>query len=836
MEIRLRRSKLAMQPSPDVGAATPDTSPHLASASIEHIARFVAEDMAGLIGYWTRDLVCAFANRAYADWLGHSPETLRGCRLPDRFPAIYEKNRELVAAVLAGKPQRFEQTLTRIDGRSFVLWTQYVPDIVDGVVAGFVVLGTDLTAMRRAEAAHRQSEARFSSAFLDAPIGMAIVGLDGRWLQVNQAVCDLLGYDERELRTRTFQEITHPDDLAANLCLLQRLLAGELPRYQIEKRYLHRSGATVHTLLGVSLIRDENGAPDYCLSQIVDLTARRRSEARDATRRDAMTLIATGAPLETVLTTIVRGIEAEVAGSLCSVLLLDATRQRLRLGAAPSLPAWYNEAIDGVEIGPCVGSCGTAAYTGEMVIVGDIATSPLWVGWRDLAARAQLVSCWSYPIRDRQGDVLGTFAMYSKNVHLPSEDDETTIRVTADLASVAIERRRAEEATIASQKRYEDLVQSVQGIVWEADATTLEFSFVSAEAERLLGYPRAMWLEDPTFWESHLHPDDHEHALRFCRAATAAGLGHRFEYRMRTADGRYLWLEDTVSVIAVSDGRTLLRGVLIDITDRKAAEARIHELNATLELRIHERTAQLSASNGELRAFSYAVSHDLRAPLRRLEAWSTALAEESGPLLDERGHHHLGRIQSEAKLMGGLIDDLLRLSRVTQSELLRRVVDLTALARTIVARLAEAHPERAVTLTVAPSMTAEADPGLIGAALTNLLENAWKFTSLRSLAHIEVGHYEREGQTIFYVKDDGAGFDPRYADSLFRPFRRLHKTSEFPGSGIGLATVQRVITRHGGEVWAEGVEGHGATVFFTLPPPPEPAPARDSALPGVLLR
>ena len=217
-----------------------------------------------------------------------------------------------------------------------------------------------------------------------------------------------------------------------------------------------------------------------------------------------------------------------------------------------------------------------------------------------------------------------------------------------------------------------------------------------------------------------------------------------------------------------------------------------------------------------MESFAYSVSHDLRAPLRGIDGWSLALVEDFGAQLDEEARHYLGRVRSEAQRMGQLIDDLLRLSRVTRAALDRDSVDLTAMARSIADNLREIHADRQIEFAVQPGLTAYGDARLLEVVLTNLLNNAAKFTGKQAEARIEVGRTENGGKPAFYVRDNGAGFDMAYARSLFGPFQRLHRSSEFPGTGIGLATVQRIVHRHGGRVWAEAQVGRGATFYFTL--------------------
>jgi PAS domain S-box-containing protein len=260
------------------------------------------------------------------------------------------------------------------------------------------------------------------------------------------------------------------------------------------------------------------------------------------------------------------------------------------------------------------------------------------------------------------------------------------------------------------------------------------------------------------------------------------------------------------------------RGLTLEITERKRVQAAIHQLNASLEQRVLDRTAELEAANREMEAFSYSVSHDLRAPLRAMDGFSLALAEDYAGQLDERAQNYLQFIRTGSQRMAELIDDLLNLSHLSRETMHRERVDLTAMAQEVGAELQHANPGRTVELVVAPSLAADADARMLQVVLRNLLGNAWKFTGKREGAKIEVGGTlpPAPGPPVIFVRDNGAGFDPAYADKLFGAFQRLHSTQEFEGNGIGLALVQRIIRRHGGRVWAEGAVGRGATFYFTL--------------------
>ena len=263
------------------------------------------------------------------------------------------------------------------------------------------------------------------------------------------------------------------------------------------------------------------------------------------------------------------------------------------------------------------------------------------------------------------------------------------------------------------------------------------------------------------------------------------------------------------------DGGTLARVIRYAIA-RERAEQQIRELNEDLEHRVKVRTAELEAANTELEAFCYSVSHDLRAPLRHIDGFSRILQESCGPELNEENRRHLDRICAAAQLMGRLIDDLLKLSRVGRQVLALQSVPLRSIVDRLVADLASETEDRRIEWRIGDLPTSICDPGLIQQVFANLIGNAVKYTRKRPAATIEIGHVVAQGLVVFFVRDNGAGFDMRHAEKLFGAFQRLHDDREFEGAGIGLATVQRIIHRHGGKIWAEAQVDKGATFYFTL--------------------
>jgi signal transduction histidine kinase len=253
-----------------------------------------------------------------------------------------------------------------------------------------------------------------------------------------------------------------------------------------------------------------------------------------------------------------------------------------------------------------------------------------------------------------------------------------------------------------------------------------------------------------------------------------------------------------------------------EITERQIAQVEIKKLNAELEQRVMERTVKLKETIDELESFSYSVSHDLRAPLRSIDGFSLALLEDYPEKLDEQGKDYLNRVRAASQRMAELIDDMLKLSRVTRGAMKCESVDLSDLARSVADELRKTEPERGVEFIIQDGLTVRGDPQLLRVVLVNLFGNAWKFTSQQEKARIEFGISATDGKKEYFVRDNGAGFDMTYVDKLFIPFQRLHAYSEFSGTGIGLSIVQRIIRRHGGDISAEGALGRGAAIYFTL--------------------
>jgi PAS domain S-box-containing protein len=728
------------------------------------------------------------------------------------------------------------------------------------------------------------------------------------------------------------------------------------------------------------------GPVQFLLGISEAVSGRRRAERALEWQRRFFEQLATGAPLGDLLDILTKTVESQIAGGLCSILILDEEQRHLHHGAAPLLPQAYVQAIDGAAIGPNAGSCGAAAYRGELVIVDNIASDPLWAEYRDIALAHGLRACWSAPFCDSQGRVLGALAVYYRAPRPPSDADIEEIKQAAYLAAVAVERTRVEAALRSSEQRYRLVSRATNDVIWDWDIINGRLEWNEC-AQTLFGYTADQVGAYPLWWDEHLHPDDRERASAGVLAVIESG--QQFwsgEYRFRRADQTYAHVLDRGYVIRDDHGAPLrMIGAMQDITERYRAEQALREreeaardfqerlktlhslsieLSAAnsfddlcrlavelgrdrlgfdrlalwfldedprymlgsfgtdesgqtrdersvrklvdaadlasdtyygnlqgyfqdqvnlynykhevvgqgwnaiaplwdcdrvigyisadnllgklpvspyqmellmlygstlghlfvrkrteldLERHIAERTTQLEAANKELEAFSYSVSHDLRAPLRHIDGFARLLAQREGDRLDPTSARYLRVIGEAARKMGQLIDDLLAFSRMSRTEMQMLPVDLGQVVGDVRHDLAPMAEGRSIEWRIEPLPVICGDPAMINVVLSNLLSNAVKYTAPRERARIAVGAAAEDAdEVVISVSDNGVGFDMAYAHKLFGVFQRLHRDEEFEGTGIGLATVRRIISRHGGRVWAVAAPEGGATFYMTL--------------------
>lgn len=393
--------------------------------------------------------------------------------------------------------------------------------------------------------------------------------------------------------------------------------------------------------------------------------------------------------------------------------------------------------------------------------------------------------------------------------------DETT-RLNESLKREIEGHQQTEEALRESEERFRLMIEGLHDYAIFVIDPEGNVATWNAGAERMKGYS-ADEIIGKHF--SIFYTDENRASGKPSQVlATAAKEGRYAEegWRMRK-DGSVFWASVTVAAMHNTAGELIgFAKITRDVTERKQAEEEVRKLNAELEQRVQERTAELQASNRELQTFSYSIMHDLRTPLRAIGGFSDALLRHYSSSFDDKGQDYLRRIGAAAQKMSRIIDDIHDLLRATRAKVHRQDVDMSVMAEEILENLKKSQPERKSDIKIEPGLIVNADPGLLRAALEHLLGNAWKFTSEREVTYVELASIKQNGNRVYLVRDNGAGFNPAYAGKLFEPFQRLHNESDFPGTGIGLALVQRILSRHGGHIWAESEIDKGATFYFTL--------------------
>jgi PAS domain S-box-containing protein len=377
------------------------------------------------------------------------------------------------------------------------------------------------------------------------------------------------------------------------------------------------------------------------------------------------------------------------------------------------------------------------------------------------------------------------------------------------------ERKQAIEALQESEERFRHMADTAPVLIWMSGPDKLCNYFNKGWLD-FTG--RTMEQELGNGWVQGVHPGDLQHCLDTYMKAFDARQDFKMEYRLRHFDGEYRWIFDMGVPRFTPDGSFLgYIGSCMDISDRKQAEAEIQQLNESLEQRVKERTAQLEAANKELESFSYSVSHDLRAPFRHISGFVDLLQKQASANLDDTSRRYLKLIAESAKNAGKLVDDLLAFSRMGRTEMRYTTINLELLVREVRRDIEMETNGRVINWQIQELPQVSGDPSMLRLVLGNLIANAVKYTQKRAEAEIEIGSTSDESEFVFFVRDNGVGFDMRYVHKLFGVFQRLHSVEQFEGTGIGLANVRRIIHRHGGRTWAEGVVDSGATFYFSLP-------------------
>jgi PAS domain S-box-containing protein len=380
------------------------------------------------------------------------------------------------------------------------------------------------------------------------------------------------------------------------------------------------------------------------------------------------------------------------------------------------------------------------------------------------------------------------------------------------------ERKQADFALIESEEKYRRLAENARDTIYRMSLTDGSYEYISQAAYSMFGYNPEEFYSNPLLFQQMIHPDWRRYFEEQKTNLLKGEMPPTYEYQIIHKSGEVRWLNQRNILVTDGEGKPhAIEGIVTDITERKLAEEEIRRFSRELESRVKERTAELESTNRELEAFSYSVSHDLRAPLRHIDGFLELLQKGSESVLNEHCKHYMTTISESSRRMGILIDDLLSFSRMGRVEMSKMQLDLATLIKDIIREFESDMAGRNIHWNITKLPVITGDRALLRTVLINLISNALKFTRPREQTEIEIGCINSQVENIIFIRDNGVGYDPKYKEKLFNVFQRLHHTDEFEGTGIGLANVRRIINRHGGRTWAEGNVDHGATFYFSIP-------------------
>lgn len=693
--------------------------------------------------------------------IGQTVETL----VPERFRPHHPEYRTGFFAAPQARPMGAGRDLygRHKDGREIPVEIGLNPM---ATAEGTFVLASiiDITERKRAEE-------RFRQVIEGSPIGKLMIDREGRINLVNAQIEKSFGYSRDELLGQPIEMLVPERFRAAHPAYRKGFIANPVTRPMGAGRDLYglrKDGSEFPVEIGLNPLETEQGV--MVLGTIVDITERKQAEEK--LRRSQEQL-------------------AGIIGSAMDAIITVDDEQRIVL---------FNAAAERMFLYPAEDALG----------------QPLdrFIPERFRPVHQEHIQNFgrTHVTRRSMGALGALFGLRADGEEFPIEASISQIvsdgrKLYTVILRDITERKRAEEA-LKEQARILDLAPV---LIRDLNGRIL---FWNAGSEQMYGWKQDEALEKTTH---SLLQTEFPRPIEEIKARLYAHGHWEGELIHTRRDGERIVVASHWVLHRDEQGKPkAILEVNNDITERRRAEEEVRRLNAELEQRVEERTAQLQAANKELEAFSYSVSHDLRAPLRHINGFSQALLEDYADKLDEEGKSYLREVRGASQEMAQLIDDVLQLARVTRSEMRREAVNLSYLANEVMAELRKREPQREVTIKIEKGLTTRGDKRLLKIVLMNLLGNAWKFTSKREHAEITFGREQKDGESFYYVRDNGAGFEMAYADKLFGAFRRLHTADEFEGTGIGLATVQRIITRHGGRVWAEGKVNEGATFYFTL--------------------
>ena len=803
------------------------------------------------IGYWDLDLVTHVATRS----LMH--DQIFGYNTPPEWSYeiflthVHPDDRAHVDKLFKEGVETktlwdFECRIIHLDGEMRWIWGHgNVFTNAAGEAVRMLGMVSDISLRKSAEKALQESEERLRLALDAAHMGTFDWDVPHNRITWSRWHEELWGFQPGEFdgTYKAFSARVHPDDLPGIDAEVARCIAAHEP-FVREFRVVWPDGSTHWIASHGEFTFDADGKASRMHGVVREITALKRAEILLGGEKKVLEMMAEGAPLRVILETITRNVEAHSSDTLCSILLLDAEGVRLQHGAAPSLPEGYNSAIHGATIGPKAGSCGTAAYRNQPVIVTDIATDPLWDDYRALALLYGLRACWSTPIRSASGKVLGSFAMYYRAPRAPAPADLELIARVTHLSAIAIERRGAEQALQESEERLRLALEAAHmgTFDWDIPNNRITWSYWH---EALWGFMPGEFGGTYEAFSERIHPDDLGTIDAQIAHCIAERQPYEGEFRVVWPDGSVHWISGRGEfTFGVDNQPQRMRGAVVEITERKQAEAALLDAKENLEHKVIERTAELHAVQLELHAkneelikqnrrveeasrlkseFLANMSHELRTPLNAIIGFSELMHDgKVGPIASNH-KEYLGDVLTSAQHLLHLINDVLDLAKVESGKMefhyapmdLRKVIgEVCEILRTMTS---------CTRIQVAIDIDKElsevwGDASKLKQVLYNYLSNALKFSPEGGQVRVQA---RCEGRDMYRieVEDQGIGIKSEDISRLFQEFQQLDLSAskKYQGTGLGLALTKRIIEAQGGRVGVESIRGHGSLFYAVLP-------------------
>jgi PAS domain S-box-containing protein len=714
-------------------------------------------------------------NRAYARADERDPAFFPGKNHFDLYP--HKENKEIFRRVVetgkpyfaSGKPFEYAEHPER--GVTYWDWGLVPIKDPEGSVTGLVLTVLNVTERKRAEDSLRESEERFHRVAQTASDAILTVDSRGSIVFWNLAAEAMFGYSADEAVNKPLTMIM-PERFhkAYKKRMEQSPSAGEarIIGRIVEMYGLRKNGREFP--LELSIATWKTGEETFFTGIVRDITERKRAEENIKQQKEFLNNI--------------------IESLTYPFYVLDANDYTIKMANSAAGLKSPSEST----------TCYALTHRSKRPCQGTEHPCPI-----EEVKRARKLVTVEHIHYDEEGN--------GRNIEVhanPIFDNEGNVVQVIEYCLDTTERRRAEEALRESEEKFRTLAEQSPNMIFINRKGRVVYA--NKKCEDIVGYKRAEFYSPDFDFFTLIAPESREKIRANFSQHMKAQEVPPCEYTIISRSGKKVEAILATKLMRYQ-GENAILGTVTDITERKRIEEEIRKLNRSLELRARE----LAAANKELEAFSYSVSHDLRAPLRAIDGFSRALLEDYGDKLDQPGKDYLRRVRAATEHMGQLIDDLLKLSVMIRREIKREEIDFSEVVRSVATGLQKAEPDRQVEFLIQEGVLGHGDPSLLRAVLENLVGNAWKFTSKHSQARIEFGTVQNKGQTVYFVRDDGAGFDMTYAAKLFLPFQRLHSSAEFSGNGIGLTLTDRIINRHGGRIWAEGEVEKGATFYFTLP-------------------